>query len=365
VRKMPRLAPHLDAILVIGPNWIGDAVMSTPALANLRRGLPKARIDLLVPRYVGPLFEEHSHIDRVLTRDDREPWPALLVRLLTLRQQRYGATVVLPNSFRSALYAWLVGSPIRVGYATDARRWLLTHPVAAVNDGEPPHQVEAYLRLVGALGLPVVAHLPMLAATIKAETEAERLWSAHGLGRDEPVIGICPGAAFGSAKRWWPGRFAALADRLIAEGGLRVVFFGSAQEFALVERIRASMAHEAVSLAGQDGLDSFVALAARCAVMITNDSGAMHIASAVGTPVVALFGPTDPRRTAPMSAHATVLRHDLPCSPCFRTTCPYADHPCMRLIEIDEVYRAVLDIYAIDRRTWRQCTRLNGSWSLS
>jgi heptosyltransferase II len=346
---MPQLSPHFDAILVIGPNWIGDAVMSTPTLANLRRGVPKAKIDLLVPRSVGPLFEEHPHVDRVLIRDDHQSWPARLTQVLALRQHRYGAVVLLPNSFRSALYAWLVGSPIRVGYATDGRRWLLTHPVSAVNAGEPLHQVEAYLRLVGALGLPVVGQFPILAATVKAETTAERLWSAHGLGHDDPVIGICPGAAFGPAKRWWPGRFAALADRLIAEGGLRVVFFGSAQEIALVERIRASMAHEAVSLAGQDALDSFVALAARCAVMITNDSGAMHIASAVGTPVVALFGPTDPRRTAPMSAHTTVLHHDLPCSPCFRPTCPYADHPCMRLIAVDDVYRAVLDISDISR----------------
>jgi heptosyltransferase II len=254
-----------------------------------------------------------------------------------------------------------VGSPIRIGYATDGRSWLLTHAVSAVHDGQPPHQVEAYLRLVGALGLPVVDQFPMLAVTVKAEAEAERLWNVHGLGRDERVIGICPGAAFGPAKRWWPARFATLADRLITEAGWRVVFFGSAQEIALVEHIRAAMAHEAVSLAGQDSVDAFVALAARCAVMITNDSGTMHIASAVGTPVVSLFGPTDPRRTAPVSAHAAVLRHVLPCSPCFRTTCPYADHPCMRLIEVDDVYRAVLETYRIDRRPWRQCTRLNGS----
>jgi heptosyltransferase-2 len=347
---MPQLSPHVDTVLVIGPNWIGDAVMSTPALANLRRGLPKAKIDLLVPSYVAPLFDEHPDIDRVLVHDDRQPQLARLTNLWALRQCRYGAVVLLPNSLRAALYGWLVRSPIRVGYATDGRRWLLTHPISASADGEPVHQVEAYLRLVGALGLPVVEQRPSLTATITAEVEAERLWSAHGLGRDEPVIGMCPGAAFGPAKRWWPVRFAALADRLIAEGGWRVVFFGSAREIPLVEQIRALMLHEAVSLAGQDTLDSFVALATRCAVMIANDSGAMHIASAVGTPVVSLFGPTEPRRTAPMGAATLVLRHELPCSPCFRTTCPYADHPCMRLIEVDDVYRAVSDMHGINRR---------------
>jgi lipopolysaccharide heptosyltransferase II len=140
-----------------------------------------------------------------------------------------------------------------------------------------------------------------------------------------------------------------LADRLIASGGFRVVFFGSPDEVPLVQRICSQMTQQAVSLAGEDGLDSFVALAARCAVMITNDSGSMHIANAVGTRVVAVFGPTDPGRTAPMASPATVLHRDLACSPCFRTTCPYAAHPCMRFIGVDDVYQAVLEILGLGR----------------
>jgi heptosyltransferase II len=335
-------------MLVMGPNWIGDAVMSTPALANLRRGLPKTKIDLLVPRSVASLFEEHPHIDRVLIRDDRQAWHRRASQVLARDRSRYEAVLVLPNSFRAALEAWLMGARIRLGYATDGRRWLLTHPVATV-DRPPPHQIDAYLRLVAALGLPVVERLPMLAPTLQAETEAGQLWEAYGVGRDEVVIGICPGAAFGPAKRWWPERFAVLADRLIASGACRVVFLGSPAEVPLIQHIGALMTHEAVSLAGQDRLASFIALAARCAVMITNDSGSMHIATAVGTPVVALFGPTDPRRTAPRAAPTTVLRRDLPCSPCFRATCPYPDHPCMRLIEVEEVYRAALDLLGTGR----------------
>jgi heptosyltransferase-2 len=175
---------------------------------------------------------------------------------------------------------------------------------------------------------------------------ADRLWKTQGWGRADLVIGMCPGAAFGPAKRWWPERFAALADRLIEVGGYRVVLFGSLGEVPLVERIRAHMTHQAASFAGQDTLGSFMALAARCAVVIANDSGSMHIANAVGTPVVALFGPTDPRRTAPTAAPATVLHRALHCSPCFRTTCPYSDHPCMRFIGVDDVFRAVVAILA-------------------
>jgi heptosyltransferase-2 len=340
---MQRISTELETVLVIGPNWIGDAVMSLPTLANLRRGLPKARIDLLVPHGVAPLFDDHPHLDRVISRDERQPWRTRLTQVTALRSGEYQMVLLLPNSFRAALDAWFLRSPIRLGYATDGRRWLLTHAVPAAK-GPPPHQIDAYLQLVAAMQLPIVERIPTLAPTPRAEIQAEHLWAMHGWGRTDQVIGICPGAAFGPAKRWWPELFAALADRLLASGRWRVVFFGSAAEVPLVDLIRDRMRGQAVSLVGQDTVGSFVALAARCAVVIANDSGAMHIANAVGTRVVALFGPTDPRRTSPRTSPATVLHHELACSPCFRTTCPYTDHPCMRFIEVDEVYRAVLDI---------------------
>lgn len=358
---MSQRPPRFESILVMGPNWIGDAVMSTPVLANLRRELPTARIDLLIPRYMASLFEEHPAINRIWTHDGRLPWPRRLASLLAIRRHRYEAMILLPNSLRAALYGRLVGAPVRVGYATDGRAWLLTHAVYAEAGGPPPHQVASYLRLVRALGLPVIDEIPKLHASLQARKTADDLWTRHGLATDDSVIGICPGAAFGPAKRWWPARFAALADRLIDDGGWRVVFFGSVQEMPLVEQIRALMEHEATSLAGQDSLDSFKTLVARCAVVIANDSGSMHIASAMGTPVVSIFGPTDPRRTAPMNPLTTVLRRALPCSPCFQTTCPFADHPCMRLIEVDEVYGAVSTILGINPSTCRQVAPLNGS----
>jgi heptosyltransferase-2 len=353
---MSASSPLLQTVLVIGPNWVGDAVMATPVLANLRRGLPKAKIDLLVPAYVAPLFEDHPHVDRVLIDRARTTWRSALTQAQSQRQTRYDVALLLPNSFRAALWAWLIGAQKRVGYATDGRRWLLTQPLPAAsvqphrhrNRGanmertrEGPHQVDAYLRLVEALQIPIVERLPVLVPSSQAEREAEQLWTGHGLERQERVIGLCPGAAFGPAKRWWPERFATLADRLVAEAGLTVVLFGGRDEIGLIEQVRGCMRQRAVSLAGQDTLASFAALAARCAVLVANDSGALHIASAVGTPVVALFGPTDPRRTAPSAPHAFVVQREVPCSPCFRTHCPYADHPCMRLITVDDVLLAV------------------------
>ena len=332
--------PHVHTVLVLGPNWIGDAVMSTPALANLRQGLPKGTIDFLVPPHIAPLFEEHPHVDRVLVWSGERGWRGRLAQALALRRTRYDVAVLLPNSFRSALWAWAIGASTRVGYATDGRRPLLTHPVHT-QEVPPAHQVEVYLRLVAALGIPVVKRSPLLIPSARAEAAAGQLWISHGLRTDERVVGICPGASFGPAKRWWPARFAELADRLIAEAGVRVVLFGSPEEVALVEQVRSRMMQHAISLAGRDTLSSFMALAARCQVLVTNDSGPMHIASAVGTPVVAMFGPTDPRQTAPMAQSAHVLRYALPCSPCFRRVCPYPDHPCMRLIGADEVLDAV------------------------
>jgi heptosyltransferase-2 len=328
-------------------------------LANLRRGLPKAHIDLLVPAYVAPLFEDHPHVDQVLIDCSQTSWRNYLAQARSQRRARYDVALLLPNSFRTALWARLIGAQRRVGYATDGRRWLLTHPLTAAHIQARrrrhqrastllmptgSHQVEAYLQLVAALQIPVVERLPLLVPSSQAEMEAEQLWTRHGLERHERVVGLCPGAAFGPAKCWWPERFAALADRLMAQAGLKVVFFGGRNEVPLIEQIRMRLRQPAVSLAGQDTLASFVGLAARCAVLVTNDSGALHIASAVGTPVVALFGPTDPRRSAPTAPRAVVVRREVPCSPCFRTHCPYPDHPCMRLIAVDDVYAAVRQI---------------------
>jgi heptosyltransferase-2 len=353
---MPASSPHLQTVLVVGPNWVGDAVMSTPVLTNLRLGWPKAKIDLLVPAYVAPLFEDYPPVDRVLIDRSRASWRSFLTQALAQRQARYDMVLLLPNSFRAALWAWLIRGRHRVGYATDGRGWLLTHPLPAAHiqahrrrhlrspkplTQEAPHQIDAYLRLVTALQIPVVERLPVLVPSRRAEMEAERLWTDHHLAGDERVVGICPGGAFGPAKRWGPERFIALADRLIAEAGVRVVLFGSRDEVPLIERICAGIARHVVSLAGQDTLASFVALAARCAVLVTHDSGALHIANAVGTPVVALFGPTDPRRTAPIGSGVCIVHRQLACSPCFRTDCPYPDHPCMRLIAVEDVYAAV------------------------
>lgn len=343
----PRLS-DVETLLVIAPNWVGDAVMSTPALTNLRQGLPKTRIDLLVSPRVAPLFEEYPHVDQVLVWSATRAWRDRLAQWLALRRIRYDMALLLPNSFRAALWTWMIAARTRVGYATDGRQRLLTLPVP-VQETQPLHQVEAYLRLVAAMGVPLVARSPLLVPSARAEAAADRLWTAHGLPTEARVIGLCPGAAYGPAKRWWPERFAALADRLIVETGIPVVLFGSPEEVPLAEQVRSRMVQRAISLAGRDTLSSFMALAARCRVLVTNDSGSMHLASAVGTPVVAIFGPTDPRRTAPVTLQARVLRRDLPCSPCFRTTCPYPDHPCMRAIEVDEVNDAVLRILEMGR----------------
>lgn len=349
---IPAAVSELERVLVIAPNWVGDAVMSTPMLENLRRGLPKATIDLLVLPRVAPLFDEHPHVNRVLAWSATATWRDRLAQIRELRRVKYELALLLPNSFRAAVQAWMIGAHARVGYATDGRRWLLTHPVPpghvqpfrrrpAHTHKDAMHQVDAYLGLIEALGIPVLERVPSLIPSPRAEAAAELLWTSYGLRAEEGVVGICPGAASGPAKRWWPDRFAALADRLMAEKGVRVVLFGNANEMALAEQIRARMTQHAVSFTGLDTLSSFMALATRCRVLVTNDAGCMHVAAAVGTPVVAIFGPTDPRRTAPVTGSARVLRRDLPCSPCFRAVCPYPDHPCMRLIEVEEVYEAV------------------------
>ena len=206
---MQRLAPDLEAVLVIGPNWIGDAVMSTPALANLRRGLPKARIDLLVPRRVAPLFDDHPHIDRVIIRDKRQPWRTRLAQVMALRTCGYQMVLLLPNSFHAALDAWLLRSPIRLGYATDGRRWLLTHAVPAA-EGQPPHQIEAYLQLVAAMGLPIVERV----ANAGADDTSR---NAGGAPVGCPGLGACR-----SGHRHLPGGCLRSGQALVARAVCRI-----------------------------------------------------------------------------------------------------------------------------------------------
>ena len=335
--------------LVRAPNWLGDAVLSLPAVRDLRRNFPAARIEVLARPWVAPLYGAVSEVDAV--RESRGVGAdAEAVR------GAFDAAVLLPNSFASALSVWRAAIPERWGYATDLRGPLLTRRPRVPAEVRGRSQVYYYRAMLAGVGLDVS---PEADASLRCPED----WAARGaalLGggggsggagvppqldserefisreRDEPWIGLNPGAFFGPAKRWLPERYAAAGELLARHAGARVAILGGASERALGEAIAAGMRAPARMLCGETTLPELVGVLSRLRLLVTNDSGPMHVAAALGVPLVAVFGPTDWRETAPVGRRHRLIREPVPCSPCLLRECPI-DHRCMKRIPVDRV----------------------------
>jgi heptosyltransferase-2 len=325
-------------ILVRSTNWVGDAVMSIPALEAIRARWPEAEIVILARSWVADLYRGQSFADRLLVFDPERRGLAP-----ELRRERFDCAVLLQNAFAAAWLAWRAGIPQRIGYARDARSLLLTRPIPVPRAGEAPaHEMYYYLELLRRAGwidhLPTVEEIRLRVASTAVEGAEAQLRDA-GARPGKARVAIAPGAAYGSAKCWSLERFAALADRLIADFGADVILFGTAAEREVAEQIASRMRHRPVNLVGQTPIGELPALFASCQLFVGNDSGAMHVAAAVGLPVVAIFGSTDPEGTAPVTPRRTLVRHAVSCSPCMLRECP-VDHRCMMRIEVDAVLAA-------------------------
>ena len=331
-------------LLVRGPNWLGDAVLTIPTLMALRGEFPKARITLLAKPSVAELFQGHPAVDDTIVY--RNPgihagmggkW--ILAR--TLRQGRFDLAVLLQNAFEAAFISALAGIPNRYGYATDGRGFLLTHPVPQIPGIRERHEVEYYLALLRPLGLQLTATLPILYTTPEEDRAAAGQLVSFGIVPGRPIIGLNPGSTYGTAKRWLPERYAEVADRLAAEYGAHLLIFGGRGEETLGHAISGRMTSSNTVLSGRTTVRQLMALIKRCRILLTNDAGPMHIANALGVPVVAVFGPTDSRRTAPFGSGHELVRHPVDCSPCLLRECPI-DHRCMRGIVPDMVHAAAV-----------------------
>ncbi|MDD5762450.1 MAG: lipopolysaccharide heptosyltransferase II [bacterium] len=320
------------SLMVRATNWLGDAVMTTPALAAVREGFPDARIVLLARPLVAELFRHHPDVDEVMVYERPGRHDGALGRLrlaVELRRRRFDGALLLQNAFDAALIAFLGRIPERAGYPTDGRRILLTLPVPLTPAILERHEVEYYLCLLDRLGIPrpVPASLKLAVTEEEKEAMATRLASL-GIARGAPIVAINPGATYGSAKRWYPDRFAAVADALSAEWGASVVVVGSTGEAPLAGEIEAATRPPPINLAGKTTVRELMALLSLSSFLVTNDSGPMHIGAALGVPLVAIFGPTDWRRTSPWTSLAKVVRVEIDCSPCKRRVCDRG-HECM------------------------------------
>lgn len=328
-------ADRLRSILVRGPNWLGDAVLTLPTLANLRRSFPAARISLLVRPWVSDLFQASPFIDDLLVIPSRNQFAWAVT---TLRRRRFELAILLPNSFRAALISALAGITHRIGYVTGGRGPLLT--VGVCTPGKRLlHGVDTYLGLLRAFRWDAWEQPTGLTFPPAGDAEAEGLLAAAGLRPGASFIGINPGGAYGSAKRWPAERFAEAADLLSDRVGTIALLFGSPKEAPVTRAIRERMRRAAVDLGGRTSLSTLASLLRRCRLLLTNDTGAMHLAATLNVPCVAIFGPTDPRLTGPLGSGHRNLHQPPPCSPCRYRDCPI-DHRCMRAIGVKEVVAA-------------------------
>lgn len=339
---------NIRNILVRSVNWIGDAVMSTPALAAVRQNFPKARITLLANPLVGQLFSIHPYVDNVIVFDRAGRHRGLLGRLRLaqeLRQEQFDLALILPNSFDAALVTFLAGIPHRFGKASDGRSLLLTRRYQMPVLTEPAHEVQYYRHLLASFGIAGTEERPLLMTLQEEDQAATGFLAEHGIHSSDLLLGINAGATFGSAKRWYPERFAEVARRLAEQWGGRIILFGGPDEVAIVAEIEKLLEGRCLNVAGKTTVRQLMALIKRCNFFITNDSGPMHIAAAFGVPLVAVFGPTDHTGTAPSSTAAAIVRHQVACAPCKLRVCP-TDHCCMTSITVEEVIQAAHQVRA-------------------
>jgi heptosyltransferase-2 len=331
-------------ILVRATNWVGDAVMSLPALRALREAFPTAKITILAKPWVADLYGREPFCDRLI------PYTASTLRDKfeagrALQSEKFDCAILLQNAFEAAAVAFVARIPERVGYARDGRTALLTQAIAVPKRGEiPGHERFYYLELLRRAG--IIASMPendaiRLEGAAEARTSGRELLRAAALG--DAVIGVSPGAAYGTAKRWLPERFAAAATAVAKQGGATVAIFGSKDERELCDSVARAVGVPVKNFAGETSLGAFIEMAAACRVYLTNDSGAMHIASALGVPTVAIFGATDDVGTGPTGPLTRVVREPVECSPCLKRECPI-DHRCMTRVSAERVAGIALDL---------------------
>jgi heptosyltransferase-2 len=339
-------------ILVRATNWVGDAVMSIPALEALRARFPQAEITVAGRDSIADLYRGQAFADRLVGLGAAAGGAAGAVERAAapLRRERFDLAVVLPNSFASAWLVRRTGAKERVGYSRDARRWLLTRAIRVPQPGEtPPHECYYYLELLRRAGW--LAELPRIERArlrIDPEAAARAEEKLRGLGAGGPRVALAAGASYGAAKCWPAERYAEVADRLIERFRASIVLLGTPAEREIGERIAGAMRQRPVNLIGQTGTAELGALLGACGLFVGNDSGAMHVAAAAGLPVVAVFGPTDPDGTAPLTPERVIVRQRVSCSPCFLRYCP-VDHRCMERIVVNEVYEAAAKMLGENR----------------
>jgi len=328
-------------VVIRVPNWVGDVVHSLPALAAIRTHFSDAEVTAVGRGEAATILSGCRFVDQVMSYTSGRSLLRIGRAAASLRKRDFDLGIVLTNSFEGALLFVLAGIRRRVGYATDARRWLLSDPVDCTSSTKQLHQADYYLNLLSRIGIRAEAMSVQLdLGETERQAVRDRLVNA-GWTPGQRLFAFCPGASSGEAKRWPLARFVSLAARVAVTLGGKAIFLGSPAERALGRVLDEPGNERLLNFMGQTSLREAMALVDACELAVSNDSGLLHVADALGVPTVALFGPTDPMRTGPRSCASVVLRRPVDCSPCELHECPI-DHRCMDQLTVDEVYAALL-----------------------
>lgn len=331
-----------NKILIIGPAWVGDMVMAQCLFKLLKQRQPNATIDVLAPQWSLPLLARMPEVSDSIVMPIGHGKLALYARYRIgkqLREKKYQQAIVLPNSFKSALIPWWANIPIRTGWRREMRYGLL-NDIRKLDKTRYPLMIEQFMALGLKVdeSLPAEYPLPQLNISIGAREAAREKYQ---LTQEQPMLILCPGAEFGPAKRWPEEHYAAIASEKL-RAGWQVLILGSPKDQSVAKKIMTLTANRCVDLTGKTQLSEAVDLLSLAQVVVSNDSGLMHIASSLQKPLIALYGPTSAAVTPPLSKQAQVLTLTLPCQPCFKRECPLSHHRCMR--ELTPV--KVLDVMA-------------------
>ncbi|MBN2321220.1 MAG: lipopolysaccharide heptosyltransferase II [Acidobacteria bacterium] len=337
-------------ILIRGTNWIGDSVISLPALREIRRAFAESRLSLLVKPWVADLFTGADFIDETIPYD-RRPGPLGFLQFVRfLRKKHFDAAILLQNAFEAAALAFAAGIPIRVGFPTDGRRFLLTHPLEFAAPVPHEHQIYDYLNIAAQSEMLLTGNSrvdflkPQYRLPVDGETQNRMRRQLLSLGwvKEHRLIAVNPGAANNPLKRWFPDRFARLSDKLLDRGDCTVVLIGAPSEESITDEIISRMRQIPIKLTGRTSLAESIAALSLSDLAISNDTGPAYIAAALCRPTITIFGPTNYRSICPTSPTSQILNFPVPCAPCRLKRCP-TDHECMKQITVERVYMAALD----------------------
>jgi heptosyltransferase-2 len=334
-------------ILIRATNWVGDAILALPALRAVRKRFSDAEIAIVARPYVADIYRDQQICDRLVAYDPQGAHAGFSGRERLageLRAEKFDVALLLQNAFDAAWLAWRASIPERIGYARDGRSFLLTKAVPVPRPGEiSAHEKYYYLELLRRAGwIDSLSDETFIAMCVSEEKRrlASQFLAESGVRPHSLRVAIGPGASYGSAKCWLPARFAELANWLQVQADADIILFGTTSEANVSKAISEEMRRSPINLTGRTTIADLPALLSQCHLFVGNDSGAMHVAAAVGLPVVAVFGPTDPHGTAPVTPRCTIVQEKPYCSPCFLRRCP-TDHRCMTKVTAEMVEAAV------------------------